>query len=117
MKADLSLLDLSGVSFCWPLNSAARQIVFSESGANVHTVIVGGRVVLENRRLTLVDEEELRAAVEVVIGPLRDDAAQVRARFEDDIALHTGGLAPSLERGTSACIVILGPGRTRDRVE
>ena len=81
MKADLSLLDLSGVSFV-PLNSAARQIVFSESGANVHTVIVGGRVVLENRRLTLVDEEELRAAVEVVIGPLRDDAAQVRARFE-----------------------------------
>ena len=81
MKADLSLLDLSRLSFV-PLNSAARQIVFSESGSAVHTVIVDGRVVLENRRLTQIDEAELRAAVDLVSGPLRDDTAQVRARFE-----------------------------------
>jgi hypothetical protein len=38
--------------------------------------------VLENRRLTQIDEVELRAAVDLVSGPLRDDTAQVRARFE-----------------------------------
>lgn len=81
MKADISLLDLTSVSFV-PFNSAARQVVFSESGAGVHTVVVDGQVVMEDRRLTRIDEDELRTSVEIVMRTLGADQAEVRSRIE-----------------------------------
>jgi 5-methylthioadenosine/S-adenosylhomocysteine deaminase len=59
MKADLALIDLTDLAYL-PFNSAARQLVYSETGRGVHTVLVDGRVVLENGRLTTVDEAEFR---------------------------------------------------------
>ena len=81
MKADISLLDLTSVSFV-PLNSAARQTVFSESGAGVHTVVVDGQVVMEDRKLICIDEDDLRTSVEIVMRTLGADQAEVRARIE-----------------------------------
>ena len=43
--ADLVLIDLNDFAYL-PFNSAARQLVFSETGRGVHTVLVDGRVVL-----------------------------------------------------------------------
>ena len=80
MKADLTLLDLAGLPLV-PLNSAARQLVFAESGASIDMVLIDGRVVLEDRRLTMIDEDELRASVEVVMHGLRDDVARVQRRL------------------------------------
>lgn len=80
-KADLSLIDLSTFSFV-PFNSAARQLVFSETGRGVDTVLVDGEIVLDRRRLRTIDEDELREAVGVVMHGLRHDHAAVRARFE-----------------------------------
>ena len=45
MKADLALIDLNDFAY-QPLNSAARQMVYSETGRGVHTVMVDGEVVL-----------------------------------------------------------------------
>jgi 5-methylthioadenosine/S-adenosylhomocysteine deaminase len=59
MKADLVLIDLSDFSYL-PFNSAARQLVYSETGRAVHTVLVDGKVVLENCRLATIDEAEFR---------------------------------------------------------
>ena len=42
MKADLVIVDLDDVAY-QPLNSAARQLVFSETGRGVETTIVDGR--------------------------------------------------------------------------
>jgi cytosine/adenosine deaminase-related metal-dependent hydrolase len=56
--ADLVLLDLSEAAYL-PLNNAVRQIVYSESGRGVHTVIVDGDIVVENRRITTVDYSAL----------------------------------------------------------
>lgn len=52
--ADLTMLDLSDPAYL-PLNNAVRQIVYSESGRGVHTVIVDGNIVVDDRRLTTVD--------------------------------------------------------------
>jgi 5-methylthioadenosine/S-adenosylhomocysteine deaminase len=82
LKADLSLVDLATFSFV-PFNSAARQLVFSETGSGVDTVLVDGEVVMERRRLQTIDEDELRQAVGVVMHGLKHDYAAVRARFEN----------------------------------
>lgn len=59
MKADLLLLDLRDPSFV-PFNSAARQMVFSETGRALETVIVNGRLVMHERRILTVDEDSLQ---------------------------------------------------------
>lgn len=79
--ADFSLVDLSDPSFV-PFNSAARQVVYTESGRAVRTVVVDGRIVLRDGRLTRVDQDGLRAAVERVMVGLRKDMAQVGGKVD-----------------------------------
>ena len=74
------LLDLSDPVFV-PFNSAARQVVFGEAGRAVRTVIVDGRVVRENGRVTTVDEVALRGEVAELMTALLHDAAAVSARI------------------------------------
>jgi cytosine/adenosine deaminase-related metal-dependent hydrolase len=57
-KADLTLLDLSDPSYL-PLNNAVRQIVYCETGRGVHSVIVDGKVVIDNREIKTVDYASL----------------------------------------------------------
>jgi cytosine/adenosine deaminase-related metal-dependent hydrolase len=61
-KADLFLIDLDDAGWL-PFNSAARQLVYTETGRAVETVIVDGRVVMKDRRLATVDEDALRREV------------------------------------------------------
>ena len=76
MQADLVMLDLRDIAYV-PLNSAARQVVFAESGRGVHSVVVGGKLVLDAGRITTVDEAALRAeAAAVLAGFRRAYAAQ-----------------------------------------
>src|SRR2546423_9242748 len=58
-KADLILIDLNDTAYL-PYNSAARQLVYTESGRGVETVIVDGRTVIRDRRVTTIDEDALR---------------------------------------------------------
>ena len=82
--ADFSLIDLGDPSFV-PLNSVARQVVYTESGRAVRSVVVEGRVVLRDGRLTQVDQDALREAVERAMVALRKDMAEVGARVD---AIH-----------------------------
>ena len=81
-KADLSIIDLNSPCFV-PFNSAARQLVFTEGGQDVETVIIDGRVVMEDRQVTSINERELKDAVEVVMEVVRTDLAAVMARSEE----------------------------------
>jgi len=72
MAADLSIIDLTDPSFV-PFNSAARQIVFTESGRGVETVIVDGRIVVRDRKITTIDERALREEVAELMKELRKD--------------------------------------------
>ena len=56
-KADLTLIDMSDPSWS-PLNSAVRQLVHVEAGRGVRHVIVDGAVVVRDRRLTTIDEDD-----------------------------------------------------------
>jgi cytosine/adenosine deaminase-related metal-dependent hydrolase len=85
MAADLMILDLKEPAFV-PLNSAARQIVFSEAGRAVETVLVSGRPVVRNSKLVTVDEAALAAEVEEIAPVFRRDAQSLAARNADLIA-------------------------------
>ena len=82
MKADISILDLASLALV-PLNSASRQLVFAEGGSGVETVIVAGQIVVEDRRLTTIDEAELRQAVEGVMPGVRADLEVVTNRIDE----------------------------------
>ncbi|MBM3510903.1 MAG: amidohydrolase family protein [Alphaproteobacteria bacterium] len=81
-KADLSLIDLTSPAFV-PFNSAARQLVFTESGGDVETVIVDGQVVLDRGRVTTISESELRDAIQVLMPGVRRDLAVVETRVKE----------------------------------
>ena len=61
-KADLILIDLNDAAYL-PYNSAARQLVYTEAGRGVESVIVDGRVVMRDRKIKTLDEDALRREV------------------------------------------------------
>jgi cytosine/adenosine deaminase-related metal-dependent hydrolase len=81
MAADLSIIDLTDPSFV-PLNSVARQVVFTEGGRGVETVIVDGRVVIADRKITTIDERALREEVAGLMKVLRKDIEAVVKRSD-----------------------------------
>jgi hypothetical protein len=94
------ILDLNEPSFV-PFNSAARQIVFAESGRAVETVFVAGRPVVRNRKLTTIDEAALAAEIADIATAFRRDAAALASRNSDLIA-------PLLDANRAAWKVPLG---------
>jgi 5-methylthioadenosine/S-adenosylhomocysteine deaminase len=69
-KADIVFLDLDNVNWI-PLNDAVNALVHTEDGSAVHSVMIGGRMVLENRKLVNVD-----------LARLARDAESARERLE-----------------------------------
>ena len=57
-KADIIILDLNQPHLL-PLYNIPSQLVYSASCADVHTVIINGKVVMENRTILTFDEEEI----------------------------------------------------------
>ncbi|MBM3090306.1 amidohydrolase family protein [Ensifer sp. T173] len=56
--ADLLILDLSSYPFM-PLNDVAKHLVYSENGSSIETVMVAGRIVVQNGRLATIDEQSV----------------------------------------------------------
>lgn len=79
-RADMALLDLADPAWV-PYNSAVRQLVYSESGRSVRTVIVGGRVVVENGLSTTVDEGALREEIAGLMPRVRGDVDCLRESY------------------------------------
>ncbi len=67
-RADLVVFDLDLPEWR-PLLDPVNTLVYSASAASVRTVLVDGRVVLEDRRVTTVDEGEVLARVERLSAP------------------------------------------------
>jgi len=80
MQADLVAYDTTHPAWR-PFNSAARQLVFAETGLGVRHVWVGGRQIVADGRSTLVDETQLvRRLNETMPGVRRDlDALSANA--------------------------------------
>ncbi|MGQ0654763.1 MAG: amidohydrolase family protein [Betaproteobacteria bacterium] len=79
-RADLALIDLSEGAWV-PFNSAVRQLVYSESGRGVRTVIVDGQLVVDNGRAVTVDEDAIREEVERLMPRVRTDVDRLRAGY------------------------------------
>ena len=62
-KADLIVLDMNQPHLT-PLFNIPSHMVYGARGADVVHSVVNGRIVMENRRLTTLDEEEILAAIE-----------------------------------------------------
>jgi 5-methylthioadenosine/S-adenosylhomocysteine deaminase len=74
-KADLVLLRSDG-SFLRPRNDPINALVYAETGANVETVLVDGRVVLERGQVVGVDEAWLYAQAQEAADRLRERNAE-----------------------------------------
>ena len=79
LRADLVLVNLDDPAFL-PFNSAARQLVYGEAGRGVETVIVDGRVVMQDRRIQTIDEEDLYARVRELTARIQREFEGVKAR-------------------------------------
>ncbi|MBK19975.1 MAG: hypothetical protein CMM52_14175 [Rhodospirillaceae bacterium] len=61
-KADMMLLDMNDTAYL-PYNSAARQLVYSETGRSIDTVIIDGKIVMKDRVVQTINEDDLRQEV------------------------------------------------------
>jgi len=96
-KADIVFLDMRHIHYV-PLGDIVTQIVFTESGAAVNSVMIGGRMILDDGRLTTIDEERLRIKVEAAVERLRNVNAERRAftaKLEEFVGAFCIGLCRS----------------------
>jgi cytosine/adenosine deaminase-related metal-dependent hydrolase len=78
-QADIVLIDLEAACYR-PLNSALRQLVYAETGTGVHTVMVAGKVAVQDRRLTMASGADLKARAEAARATLEPEVREVVAR-------------------------------------
>jgi 5-methylthioadenosine/S-adenosylhomocysteine deaminase len=80
-KADLVFVDLAHINWI-PLNDPTNQLVHSEDGGAVHSVMVGGKMVVEDRRPVGVDLAALARKAETARERLAAANAGNRALYE-----------------------------------
>ena len=93
-KADLVLLDLDHPNWL-PFNDPVNQLVHCEDGTAVDSVMIGGRMVVENRRVLTVDLARLRQRAEAARQRLAAANADNRRLFEA-LAPVVGSYCPAL---------------------
>ena len=79
-KADMVLIDLNDTAYL-PYNSAARQLVYTETGRGIDSVMIDGRMVMQERRVTTIDEDGVAPR-----GREPDEALHRRIRGRDEVA-------------------------------
>lgn len=57
-NADIIIINLDSVT-TKPINNIFAEIVYNVKGTNVETTIVNGKILMENRKLSLTNEEEI----------------------------------------------------------
>jgi guanine deaminase len=95
-KADVVFLDLGHVNWM-PCNDPTNQLVHTEDGAAVESVMIGGRMVVERRRVTTVDLAALAREAEAARARLQRVNAPGKALYER-LAVVVGRFCPGLAR-------------------
>jgi 5-methylthioadenosine/S-adenosylhomocysteine deaminase len=62
-KADLSIINLKKPHL-YPIYNEASHLVYAVKASDVETVIINGRIVMENRKLTMLNIEKVMDVVE-----------------------------------------------------
>ena len=53
-------------------SSLSSNIIYSANGSNVDTTICDGKILMENKKLTILDEEEIYAKARKAIKELKE---------------------------------------------
>jgi 5-methylthioadenosine/S-adenosylhomocysteine deaminase len=61
-KADLTIFDMSSPQW-YPRHDRLSLLTYAAAAADVHSVMVDGKLLLDNRKLTTIDEERLKREV------------------------------------------------------
>jgi 5-methylthioadenosine/S-adenosylhomocysteine deaminase len=94
-KADIVMLDLDHPNWL-PFNDPVNQLVHSEDGTAVASVIIGGRLVVDNRRLVTVDLAALGRRAEAArdrLAVANADHRRLYEALEPVVGSHCPGLA------------------------
>ena len=94
-KADLVMLDLDHPNWL-PLNDPVNQLVHAEDGTAVDGVMIGGHMVVENRRVLTVDLARLRDRAEAArdrLAALNADSRRLYEALEPVVGSYCPGLA------------------------
>ena len=79
-----------------PLNDVLNQLVFCEDGTGVHSVMIGGKVVLEAGRFTTIDFARIAAQAAAAVERLREanrGAREFAEKLEPHVGQYCAGLA------------------------
>ena len=95
-KADIVFLDLGHVNWT-PCNDPTNQLVHTEDGNAVDSVMIGGRMIVEHRRVTTVDMAALARQAEAARARLVRANAAGKALYER-LAVVVGRFCPGLAR-------------------
>ena len=77
-KADLLVINLDTVCFT-PRHDILNHLVYSENGSSIEKVMVNGEIVVENGRLTRIDEKALLAELRSLMPAFNDYHSGVEA--------------------------------------
>ena len=64
-KADMIFIKTDRIHLC-PDNDICSNIVYSANGADVDTVMIDGKVIMQNRKMVNIDEKEVMKQVKKI---------------------------------------------------
>ena len=71
-KADIILIDTNSANMVPDSSSLSSNIIYSANGSNVDTTICNGKVLMENKKLVVLDEEEIYRKARQAIKELKE---------------------------------------------
>lgn len=95
-QADIVFLDLTAVNWI-PMNDPVNQMVHTEDGASVDSVMIAGRMVVRDRKIVGLDMADLAAKAETAVERLRAVNAPNKALY-DRLEGVVGSFCPGLAR-------------------
>ena len=95
-EADLVLLDLNHLNWL-PMNDPVTQLIHTEDATAVHTVIVGGDLVVRDGQLLSIDVAKLKSDAQEAIAFLGEQNRETRA-LSEQLEQHVGKFCSGLAR-------------------
>ena len=71
-KADIILIDTNSANMVPDSSSLSSNVIYSANGSNVDTTICNGKILMENKKLTALDEQEIYEKARQAIKELKE---------------------------------------------
>ena len=71
-KADIILIDTNSANMVPDSSSLSSNVIYSANGSNVDTTICNGKILMENKKLTALDEQEIYDKARQAIKELKE---------------------------------------------